>query len=163
MSLIQSIRTRRLDDIINQGYRFSDIGSVASVTDTVVQAAVDERTIVVTGLVLSTTSATDVLVSVGFKTGSSSSVPFLASYIRAGGPIVLTYALGDERYSSPGDALTISTNAAGPTEYTIFGRIIGEKVALGYIEHMGASAHQSPIFPPGFSGFSSLYRGGFPA
>ncbi len=164
MSLIQRIVTRRLDDIINQGYRFALTGSVAQVTDTAIQAGASERTIVTTGFVISTTSVTDVLVSLGYKTGLSATVNFFQGYIRAAGPISFAYALGDERYSLPGDALVITTSAAGPVIYTMNGRIVGEKVALGYIEHAGAPAHSgSPGFPPEYSGFSGLWRGGFPA
>jgi len=164
MSLVQRITTRRMEDIINQGFRFAQTGSVGSVTDTVIQAAASERTIVTTGFCLSTTSATDVLVSLGYKTDVSATVNFFQGYIRAGGPIVFTYTLGDERYSLPGDALVITANAVGPVVYTVNGRIIGEKVALGYIEHAGASAHSgSPGFPPEYSGFSGLWRGGYPA
>jgi hypothetical protein len=164
MSLVQRITTRRLDDIINQGYRFALTGSVGTVTDTAIQTGAIERTIVTTGFVLSTTSATDVLVSLGYKAGVSATVTFFQGYVRAGGPIIFVYSLGDERYSIPGDALVITTNAAGPVVYTINGRIVGEKVALGYIEHAGAPAHSgSPGFPPEYSGFSGLWRGGFPA
>lgn len=163
MSLIQAIRSRRLDDIINQGYRFNEISSVGTVTDTVVVAAATERTILVTGFCLTTTSSTDVIVTLGFKTGVATTVPFFRGYVRAGGPLQYTYGIGDERYSAPGDALVITTSASGATIFTITGRIIGEKVSLGYIEHAGAAAHQSPIFPPAASGFSSLYRGGYPS
>lgn len=164
MSLIQRITTRRLEDIINQGYRFGLTGSVGTVTDSAIQAGISERTIVTTGFVLSTTSATDVIVSLGYKNGVAATVNFFQGYIRAGGPIVFTYGIGDERYSAPGESLVITTSAAGATIYTINGRIIGEKVALGYIEHLGASAHSgSPGFPPDFSGFSSLWRGGWPS
>jgi len=162
MSLIQRIVVRRLEDCINQGYRFSLTGSVASVTDSVIQAAAVERTVVITGFTLSTTSATDVLVTLAFKTGVSASTPFFQAYIKTGGPIVYAFSMGDERYSQVGDALVITTDAAGPTVYTINGRIIGEKVALGYIQIEGAGHSGAPGFPPFMSGFSSLYRGGPP-
>jgi hypothetical protein len=59
--------------------------------------------------------------------------------------------------------LVITTNAAGPTVYTVNGRIIGEKVGLGYAQVEGAGHSGAPGFPPEtFSGFSGLWRGGFP-
>jgi|SRR3989304_2536072 len=160
MSLIQRITARNFQDVINQGWRFSLTASVGSVTDSVIQAAQAERTIVVTGFILSTTSATDVLVTLGFK-GSGATVPFFSGYLRAAGPIVYPFPMGDERYSQVGEALVITTNAGGPVVYTLNGRVIGEKVALGYIQVEGAGHSGAPGFPPQMSGFSSLYRGGF--
>lgn len=162
MSLIQRIQTRRSEDIINQGFRAAFTGSVGTVTDTAIWSATTERTVVVTGIVVSTNSATDVLVNIGFKTGSNATVVFFEGYVKSGGPLKMEYMFGDERYSLPGDALVITTNASGPTVFTINARIIGEKVALGYIEHLGVDAHLSPASPPAMSGFSGLYRGGFP-
>jgi len=162
MSLIQRITTRRFEDLINQGYRFDEVGSVAAVTAQNIIAAATERTIVVTGLMFTTTSATDVLVTIGFKNTTTNDI--FKGYVRAGGPLIYTFPIGDERYSQPGDSLVITTDAAGPTVYTVYGRIVGEKVALGYIEHLGAPAHSgSPGFPPDHSGFSGLWRGGWPA
>ena len=147
-----------MEDIINQGLRLGLTGSVAMVTDGIVQAAMTERTIVVTGFIISTSSVTDVLVSLGFNNGVST-VIFTEGYVKSGGPIIYTYTIGDERYSSPGDSLVITTSGAGPTVYTVNGRLIGEKVALGYLEQAGATAHSSPWFPdPG-----GKDRGGFPA
>lgn len=162
MSLIQRITTRRFEDLINQGFRFGLTGSVGSVTDTAIQAGVSERTIVTTSFVLSTTAGTAVRTKLGYKQGINATVVFFDGYVAAGGPICFVYSIGDERYSAPGEALVITTDSAGPVIYTVNGRIVGEKVSLGYIEHEGASAHSgAPGFPPGHSGFSGLYRGGF--
>lgn len=158
MSLIQRIVTRRFDDIINQGYRLNVVGSQSgSGTDTVIQPGVGTsnaiRVIVVTGYILSTNNATDILFSLGFKNGSSATVPFASGYVRQGSPIVYTFPIGDERYSgnlqgyTTGDGLVLTTSA-GPVAYTIYCRIIGEQVPLGYIEYPGAPAHNSPVFPP---------------
>lgn len=158
MSLIQRIVSRRLEDIINQGYRLNVIGSQSgSGTDTIIQSGVGTanaiRVIVVTGYVLSTNSASDILVSLGFKNASAATVPFVSGYIRQGSPIVYTFPMGDERYSAnntgytTGDGLVL-TNSAGPVAYTVYCRIIGEQVPLGYIEYPGAPAHNSPVFPP---------------
>ena len=163
MSLIQRIVSRRQEDIINQGYRAAFTGSVGSVTDTAIWTAVVERTVVVTGFCLSTTSATDVLVTLGFKTGVSTTVPFFQGYVKSGSPLIYTYTFGDEKYSLPGDALVITTNAAGPTVYTVNARIIGEKVALGYVQIEGAGHSGAPGFPTFSSGFSGFDRGGWPA
>jgi len=161
MSLIQRITTRRIEDVINQGYRFSAVGAVGLVTDSVVWAAAVERTVVITGFVVSTIAAADVLVTLSFKSGASASVPFFSGYIN--NSIVYTFSMGDERYSNIGDALVITTNAAGPTVYTVNGRIIGEKVGLGYAQVEGAGHSGAPGFPPEtFSGFSGLWRGGWP-
>lgn len=162
MSLTQRITSRRMEDIVNQGYRYALTGSVGSVTDSSVQSAASERTIVVTGFAISSSSATDVLVSLGFKTGSSATVTFFQGYTKSGAPIVYNYTFGDEKYSLPGDALVITTNAVGPTVYTVNGRIIGEKVSLGYIQVEGAGHSGAPGFPVEYSGFSSFWRGGVP-
>ena len=160
MSLIQRIASRNFQDVINQGFRFSLTASVGTVTDTVVQAAQTERTVVVTGFTLSTNSTTAVLVSLGFK-GTGATVPFFSGYVVSGGPIVYPFPMGDERYSQVGDALVISTDSSGPVIYTVNGRVIGEKVSLGYIQVEGAGHSGAPGWPPAMSGFSSLYRGGF--
>jgi hypothetical protein len=160
MSLIQRITARSFQDVINQGFRFSLTGSVGTVTDTVIQAAAAERTIVVTGIIVSTSSAIDVNVTIGFK-GTGASVPFFSGYIKTGSSISYPYPMGDERYSNVGDALVITTDANGPVVYTVNGRIIGEKVSLGYIQIEGAGHSGAPGFPPQMSGFSGLYRGGF--
>lgn len=163
MSLIQKITTRRFEDVINQGYRFGLTGSVASVTDTAVQAGATDRSIVVTSFIISTTSATDVLVSLGFKDGVLTTRTFFSGYVKTGSPIVFGYGIGDERYSNPTEALVITTNAAGPTVYTVNGRIIGEKIALGYIQIEGAGHSGAPGYPVFSSGFSGFDRGGWPA
>jgi hypothetical protein len=146
MSLITQIRTRRLEDIINQGLRQNYVGTVGAVTDSLIQDGVAERTLCVTGIMLSTDSATDVLVTIGFKTGSSPSVPFFETFIKSGGAVAYPYPTGDERYSSPGQSLVITTTG-GTVAFTIPTRVIGEKVALGYIEYPGAPAHKAPWLP----------------
>jgi len=163
MSLIQKITTRRFEDIINQGYRFGLTGSVGTVTDTAIQAGATDRSIVVTSFVLSTTSATDVIVSLGFKDGVTTTRTFFSGYIRAAGPIIFSYSTGDERYSNPTEALVITTDAGGPVIYTVNGRIIGEKIAKGYIEIEGAGHSGAPGYPVFSSGFSGFDRGGWPA
>ena len=162
LSLIQRIATRRLEDVIYQGYRFGLTGSIAQLTDSIIQAGATDRTIVITSFVLSSTSATDVLVNLGFKTGVNPTVIFFQSYVKSGAPVTLAYTLGDEKYSIPGDGLVMTTSASGPTSYTINGRIVGEKVSLGYIQIEGAGHSGAPGFPTEYSGFSSFWRGGFP-
>lgn len=153
MSLIQSIKTRRLEDLINQGFRFAFVGSVpGAAADTVIQAGATERSFVVTGFTLSTTG-TNLLVSLGFRTGGST-VKFWEGYVTSGGPMIYTYQLGDERYGALGESLVITTSG-GPVVYTLNGRVIAEKTALGYIERVGAPAHTQPHFPP----VSGLDRG----
>ena len=168
MSLIQKIATRRLEDIINQGYRFAFTGSVGTVTDQALWSGTTDRSVVTTGFILSTGSATDVQVSLGYKNGGNATVVFFTGLIRAASPIIFSYPTGDERYSNPTDSLVITTNAAGPTIYTINGRIIGDKVPLGYIEQPGASGYSGAPNVGGFnpptnwSGFSGMDRGGYP-
>lgn len=158
MSLIQRIATRRLEDIINQGYRLNLIGTQAgSGTDVVIQPGVGTanaiRVIVVSGYILSTNSSSNILVSLGFKNGSGTTMPFVSGYITQGAPLQVMFPVGDEVYSgnvqgyTTGDSMVITTSA-GPVQYTVYCRIIGEQVPLGYIEYPGAPAHQSPIYPP---------------
>ena len=47
--------------------------------------------------------------------------------------MTMIYPLGDERYGDSAGSLVITTNG-GPVVYTINGRIIAEKVGLGYIQ-----------------------------
>lgn len=162
MSLIQKIATRRMEDIINQGFRFAFTGSVGTVTDTVLWAGATDRSVVVTSFVISTNNATDVLVSLGYKNGISATVVFFQGYIKDGSPIIFDYTIGDERYSNPTDSLVITTSTSGPTVYTVNGRIIGDKVPLGYIEMPGAPAHSSPVFPSFTNDGNQPQRGGAP-
>ena len=134
MSLIYTIKTRRFEDILNQGARIALTGIVpALITDGVIQPGGVERNIVVTGWALSSSSNTDVLVSLGFKVSGKPTVAFASAYVKSGSSMTMIYPLGDERYGDSAGSLVITTNG-GPVVYTINGRIIAEKVGLGYIQ-----------------------------
>lgn len=138
MSLIYTIKTRRIEDILNQGLRLGLVGTVNAGADTVVMAGGQERNIIVTGWSLSTSSATDVLVSLGFKVAGQPTASFAAGYVKSGSSLVMIYPLGDERYGESAASLVITTNG-GPVAYTVNGRLISEKVGLGYIERTAIS------------------------
>jgi len=147
MSLISSIKTRRVEDIMNQGYRASLTGTVATVTDNVILSGVADRAFVCMSFILTTDSASNISVSLGYRTGSTTTKFFEGYLTAAGGPLSFTYGMGDEKYSELGHSLVITTSA-GNVKYSINGRVISEKVPLGYIEHLGAPAHNtSPYFP----------------
>ena len=132
MSLIYTIKTRRMEDILNQGFRLALNGTVGTVTDSVIMAGGQERNIVVTGWSLSTNSQTDVLASLGFQVAGQPSVAFATCYVRSGSSITMPYQLGDERYGDSAASLVITTSG-GTVAYTINGRLISEKVGLGYV------------------------------
>lgn len=146
MSLVTSIKTKQLSDIINQGLRLSLTGSIGSVTDGVIQTGGAERAFVVTGITLSTDSATSILVSLGFK-GDGATAVFFSAYVIKGGSITVQYPIGDEKYSDIAQSLVVTTNAAGPVVYSIDARLISEKTPLGYIQYPGCQDHHSPWFP----------------
>jgi len=135
MSLIYSIKTRQMSDLINQGVRLALNGTVASaVTDGVIMAGANERNIVVTGWSLSSKSSTDVLVSLGFKVAGQDTGNFLSCYVRSGSPIAQIYQIGDERYGASAACLVITTDG-NDVAYTVDGRLLADKVGLGYIQN----------------------------
>ena len=124
--LIQQIKSRTVGDIINQGYRAGLTGTVGTVTNSIVYPSNSQRIIVVTGVVITTNSSTDVLVSLNF---SSNGTPFFQGYVKTGMCLAMEYSLGDERYSAPEDALWITTTG-GTVAYTINARIISMQDAV---------------------------------
>ena len=146
MSLIQRIVNRRVEDIINQGLRLGLTQAVGTGNWTVFGAE-PERTIVVTGYVLSTNAASPVLVTLSYlSVDGNTATPFATGYIQAGQSISCQYTMGDERYGLPGESLVLTVGStSGSVAYTVNARQIGEKVPLGYIERGGAPAHS---FPP---------------
>lgn len=147
MSLINRIKTRRLDDIINQGYRADVIGTIAgTVTDQIIQNAAAQRVFAITAFSLSTNTATPFLVTLGFSKGGTTT-PFWKGYVVSVGNIEKVFAIGDERYGDENASLVVTTTG-GPLVYTVHTRIISELVPLGYTQYPGTTVHKSPIFPP---------------
>jgi len=133
MSLIYNIKTRRFEDLINQGLRLALTDSTSNaVVDGVVMAGGQERNFVITGWVLSTNSATDIKVTLGFKVAGQSTSTFATAYIKSGSSISMDYQLGDERYSDSAASIVITADG-GPVAYTINGRLLADKVGIGYI------------------------------
>lgn len=152
MSLIQRIVNRRVEDIINQGLRLGLVDSAfVGTTNNVIYGPQPERVIVVTGFILTTNSTSPVLVTLSFLSADGNvKNPFAAGYIQAGLALNCQYTMGDERYSPVGDSLVMDAGSgSGSVVCTVNARIIAEKVALGYIERGGATAHSFP--PPGTS------------
>lgn len=147
MSLIQEIKTRRLEDVINEGAKVALTGTMSgSGTDQVLFASDTSRSIIVSGFTLSSSSGSVVLMSLGFKPNGGSTLNFFQGYVNS---ITRTYALGDWYRGGPGDSLVITSAAA--CAYTVDVRLGSTPLVLGYIEHefgRGASGHRAKaVFP----------------
>ena len=140
MSLISTIKSRTLGDLINEGQRVSLTGTVSAGADQVALAIPDTRAFVITGVVLSTDNAAANLVAVGFKKGADPTLSAVGGYITSNSMLSKTYAVGDWRYGDLGYSVVISADKAN-VAYTIDGRIISSPAPLGYIQHEGAKAH----------------------
>jgi hypothetical protein len=151
MSLIQRISSRRLEDTINEGSRVVVTGTVAGgATDSILLNVADDRYIVVTGLHLSTNSATTtpVLVSLGLRSGSNPTITFFNGFLSPSSPVTIVYALGNWRYGDLGYDLVITVGTTTNTiAYTIDMRQGASPTPLGYIEQIGAKTHANPVFP----------------
>ena len=124
--LIYNVKSRTVGDIVNQGYRAGLTGTVGAVSKQTVYPSNPQRVIVVTGVCITASSASPILVSLNF---SSNGTPFFQGYVQSGAVLQMEYALGDERYSLNEDSLTITTTG-GTVAYTINARIIGVQDAL---------------------------------
>jgi hypothetical protein len=140
MSLISTIKSRILGDLINEGQRVSLTGTVSAGADQVVFVAPANRAFVITGVVLSTDNAAANLVAVGFKKGAEASLSVVGGYITSGSMLNKTYAIGDWRYGDLNYNVVISADKSN-VSYTIDGRVISSPAPLGYVQHEGAKAH----------------------
>ena len=129
--LIQRIKSRTIGDIINQGLRVGQTGGFSgATTDGVMIGGTTDRVLVVTGLLITASSATDILVSVGFKpSAGGNTTPFFTGYVMSGSALSMEYSTGDERYGNVGDSLVMTTSA-GTVAFTANARIIAELDAV---------------------------------
>lgn len=145
MSLIQNIKTRRHDDLINEGSRITLTGTLTSGTDHVVLSSSSSRFVIVTGYHLSTNASGSILVSIGLKTGSDPTTDIFQGYI--GNSVVgsRTLSFGDWIYGDLEYDLVI-TVPSDTVAYTIDGRVSSSPAALGYIQQIGSQEHANPYF-----------------
>lgn len=152
MSLIQSIKSRRLDDLINEGARVTVTGTATPSGTSTILALLDPpdvgeegQSVIITGYQLSSTSGTPLLVSLGLDDGTAVT-DFFTGYVGGGQVIDHSYPLGAWVFSGLGDNIVI-TAASGTFAYTIDGRITRGINPLGYIERIGTKNHSNPVFP----------------
>jgi hypothetical protein len=148
MSLIFTIKSRKFEDLLNDGAKVIITGAIGgNVTDQVVLACGD-RALTITGMALSLDVATPALVSLGFKKGGDPTLVVFNGYVGANGPVVVQLPLGSWYYGDLGYNVVITTSAnTGNLAFSIDMRTGGSPVPLGYIEQIGVKAHQSPRFP----------------
>ena len=155
MSLISTIKSRTLGDLINEGLRISLTGIVSAGTDKVIWASTADRAFVITGITLSTDNSAANTVAVGFKKGAAATAYVAAGYITSGSMFDKTYAVGDWRYGDLNYDIVLSATLSN-VAYTIDGRIISTPAPLGYVEHEGAIGH---VFAAFFAPQSGSNRG----
>jgi hypothetical protein len=132
MALVYRLNSLSQSDVINQGYRFTAAGTVATVTGTKIQdISAADRSLIITSFVLTSDSATGIRVRLIFSNGSQTAT-FFDGYVSAGGPVSLTYGFGDERYGPQGYYLTITTGGSN-VGYTVNGRVVSSPVPTGYL------------------------------
>jgi len=142
MSLIQKIKSRRVDDLINEGYRTVLTGTLGAGNDQPVMGIPNTKAVIITGYVLSAHMGTP-LVTMTLKSPTQTNVMFLG-YVSATAPINKTYSAADWIYGELYQSLLISTTAA--VTYTIDVRVISPSIPIGYIEGDGAKGHTAPHF-----------------
>ena len=128
--MLQIIIPRTLQEVANQGFRicFTSPDNGISTGTTVIQPGTSNKVFVVSGFVLSTSSATPLQVTLSFQDATTSDVlPFFKGFVTNTAPLSYGFQLGDERYSGPGDTLLIKTT--GTTAYTVNARVITVLVA----------------------------------
>lgn len=142
MSLIQTISSRILDDCINEGSKMAFTGTATNTqTDTVIWDFPATRSCIVVGYVFTTSSATALQVSLGFKPNDGATVNFFTGFIAAGGGVERVFQVGDW-YRSPLDTqLVIAVAGTGTIAYTIDCRNTSSPAAVGYPSREGAIDH----------------------
>lgn len=148
MSLIFSIKSRKFEDLLNDGAKVTITGTISgNVTDQIVFAC-GARALTVTGIALSLNNATPALVSLGFKKGAESTLVFFNGYVGANGPVVVQIPLGSWYYGDLEYNVVVTTSSnAGNLAFSIDMRTGGTPTPLGYIEQIGVKSHTSPRFP----------------
>jgi hypothetical protein len=149
MSLMQSIKTRRLEDLINEGQRvfLTNTFSGADVTNFVLETLPVERALVITSICLTCDQAIGPYISLSWRKGSAPAIPFFVATM-AQFPLPIVYPPGQWIYGDLNYDLVITTfGLTGNLCCTINGRFIAEKAPLNYTEHDGASGHAAPWFP----------------
>ena len=154
MSLIQNIKSRRLDDLINEGARVTFTGTatpggsiITLITLTTPPDIGEEgQSFILTGYQVSSDSGTPLLVTMGFDDGTAIN-NFFTGYIGGGQTAEISYALGDWTFGELGDNIVIEA-ASGTFAYTIDGRITRGISPLGYIQQIGSKEHENPVFAP---------------
>jgi len=152
MSLSQKIKSRLLQDVINEGLKIAATGTCGgAVTDQVIFALPPMRAVIVCGFTLTTPSNTAVLVSLGFKKGSNPTKTFFSGYVsNSGGPISVNYQLGDWYRGDTEEAVVVTTD--GAAGWTIDTRVTQDPTITGYIEHEGTSLHAGRAYFPDQNG-----------
>ena len=144
MSLIHTIQTRSMQDLINEGEKLVLTGSVGAGADQVIRVAGTDRAFIITGFSL-TTDAGPFLAGLGFKKDPGATMYFYEGFIGPTAPMIRDYALGAWVNGGLGYSLVITT--LGTTYYTINLRSTAIKAGIGYAEYDGAAGHSAPWFP----------------
>jgi hypothetical protein len=143
MSLIQQIKSRTLQDLINEGARCHLTGPLAAGSDQVVVNVPADRFFVITGYHFSSDSATPILVSLGLKSSGATTEVF-RGYVGNGMVVDKVLSFMDWVYGDLDYDVVVSFY--GTVAYTISGRISSSPVPLGYIEQIGTKNHANPYF-----------------
>ena len=146
MSLIYTIMSRSMQDMLNEGDKLVLTGNFLTGTDMVVHAAAADRAFIITGFSLTTSTATPFLVSLGFKSGTTSTQVFHQSWVSASMPIVRDYSFGAWVNGGIGYDLVLTTT--GFVYYTINMRSTAIKAGINYVESdTGSLGHAGPYYP----------------
>lgn len=146
MSLIQRVSSKALQDLINEGYRQTVLGTTGGpVTDQVILSIPADRAAIVTGFYISSSVSASQIVTLGFKKGATTAY-FFTGYLKDVAPIAVQYALGDWRYGDLEYSLVLTTGAA--TAFSVFCRVTSEAAPLGFIQQIAAPQHHCPWLPP---------------
>lgn len=158
MSLIQVINSRHATDILNEGAIFSAEGETGgAITDSIIVPIGEERNAAVTGFVISTPSASSLLVRLGFKKGTDPTNVFFRGYVVAGGPIVVKYPDGAWKRGDLDQDVVITSS--GDVAFALDAKILSHPTAITYIEYEGSLTESGHTFRAHFPDESGADRG----
>jgi len=153
MSLVQKISSRHPSDLLNDGLQYAAAGSSGGVTDLVVVPIAANRAPVVMGFTLTSTSATPVAVSLGFKKGSDVTMTFFQGQVTSSSPLMVQYGCNSWYRGDLGYSVVLTS--AGAVTYSVDAKITSFPAALGYVEREGSqnpNSHMGRAWLPPDSG-----------
>ena len=152
MSLISTIKSKTIEDLLNGGASVIYTGTISGeVSNSALMTLPNERMFVISSIVVSSSSVTPQLVQIGFQTGTASPIEFFSAYVAGSGitkvmvpqdwiysPLSLTESSG-----TPALVSLVISAASGGVAYTIQGKIFAQNQPMGSVEQACVNSYRS--------------------